>query len=350
MPFQLDASIPTAATDGTKVLFNPQFVDKLDDKELLFLVAHEIMHPVFEHHARRRERDPMLWNIAGDYVINYLLVQERVGTMPKMGLYDQAIYAAGNGMTDVIYENLRQEQEATGQEPDPSGDGSGSALDQVLDASGTPQEVEQATQEMKVRIAQAAQAARAQGRLSAGFKRFVDSILQPKVNWRDVLQRFVERAKTDQRSWSRFNRRFLSQGLYLPSISGESMGELVIAIDCSGSINDRVLAQFAAEVRTIKDDLCPVAIHCVYFDSEVSHHDVVTQDDDLNIQPHGGGGTAFSPVFQFIQDNGIEPVATVFLTDLYCSDFGYAPDYPVLWVSNGDDKAPFGEVVMMEDK
>ena len=351
MPFQLDAGIPTAATDGTKVLFNPQFVGKLDDKELLFLVAHEIMHPVFDHHCRRGSRDPQLWNIAGDYVINQLLVDEGVGSMPKMGLLDRKIHDAGNGMTDKIYNNLLEEQQKQGSKcVDPSGDGSGQALDQVLDAPGSPGELEQIAQEMKVRVAQAAQAAQAAGKLSAGMKRVVGEILQPKVNWRDVLQRFVERAKTDQRSWARFNRRFLSQGLYLPSISGEAMGELVVAIDCSGSITDSVLSQFASEVRTIKEDLCPVAIHCVYFDSEVSHHDVVTQDDDLDIQPHGGGGTAFSPIFQFIQDEGINPVACVVLTDLYCNDFGYAPDYPVLWVSNGKDEAPFGEIVLMEDK
>jgi predicted metal-dependent peptidase len=85
----------------------------------------------------------------------------------------------------------------------------------------------------------------------------------------------------------------------------------------------------------------------VYFDSEVSHSESYAPEDDLDIKAHGGGGTAFSPVFRYAEEHGIQPVACVFLTDLYCYDFGDAPEYPVLWVSNGDDKAPFGEVVMM---
>jgi predicted metal-dependent peptidase len=349
MPFVVTDEVPTAATDGTQVLFNPDFVDKLDHKELLFLVAHEVMHPVFDHHTRRGSRDTKLWNIAGDYVINYLLVQEQVGKMPQKGLYDATIYKEGNGNTDTIYDLLKQDEESGGRVL-ATPNGRGDPLDQVIDATGTHQELEQASQEMQIRVAQAAQAALAQGKLSAGLRRFADSVIQPTVNWRDVLHRFVQRAKNDQRTWSRPSRRFLSQGLFMPSVSGEQMGELVVAIDCSGSIGERELAQFAAEIVVIKDDMMPVAIHCVYFDSVVSHHETYTQADVLDIRPHGGGGTAFSPVIQFLADNDITPVACVFLTDLQCSDFGDAPDYPVLWVSNGAAYAPFGEVVMMEGK
>ena len=149
--------------------------------------------------------------------------------------------------------------------------------------------------------------------------------------------------------WARPNRRFLSQGLYLPSVSGESLGEIAFAVDCSGSIGEDEINQFASEITTVWQDQRPTKVHVIYFDSEVSHYDEFEQEDEPVVKPHGGGGTAFSPVFRYMADKGIEPVACIFLTDLCCNDFGDAPDYPVLWVSTHDDKAPFGEVVMMED-
>jgi predicted metal-dependent peptidase len=185
------------------------------------------------------------------------------------------------------------------------------------------------------------------GKLSAGAKRFIDSIVQPKMPWRDILERFVsKRAKTD-RSFSRPNRRFFPLGLYLPAMSGESLGRIAIAVDCSGSINDATLQEFAAEITAIKKLTNPSAIDVYYFDSEVSHEESYGPSDELDIKPHGGGGTAFSPVINAINSKAELPVACVFLTDLYCSDFGDAPDYPVLWVSNGRDTAPWGEVITM---
>jgi predicted metal-dependent peptidase len=331
------------------VKFNPDFCEKLSDEELKFLVAHECMHPMLEHPFRRGERDIRRWNKAGDYVINQLLVDENMGKMPEGGLYDNDIWQQGNGTTDGIYKVLPAEEDGEGGVG--SVGGQGDPLDECLDADGSPAEQEQNAAEWKVKVAQAAQAAKMMGKMSAGVERFVGTVLQPKVDWREVLQRFVEKCKDDTRSWARPNRRFLSQGMYLPSTSGEAMGELVVAVDCSGSIGQEEIDQFASEVLTIKEDSNPSAIHVVYFDSEVSHYDKFTRDDEVHITPHGGGGTAFSPVFEYLEKHNIEPVACVFLTDLYCSDFGNEPAYPTLWVttdSNSTD-APFGEVVVMND-
>ncbi len=349
MPFEVTTEVPTAATNGKMVKFNPDFCEKLSDEELKFLVAHECMHPMLEHPFRRGERDIRRWNKAGDYVINQLLVDENMGKMPEGGLYDNDIWQQGNGTTDGIYKVLPAEEDGEGGVG--SVGGQGDPLDECLDADGSPAEQEQNAAEWKVKVAQAAQAAKMMGKMSAGVERFVGTVLQPKVDWREVLQRFVEKCKDDTRSWARPNRRFLSQGMYLPSTSGEAMGELVVAVDCSGSIGQEEIDQFASEVLTIKEDSNPSAIHVVYFDNEVSHYDKFTRDDEVHITPHGGGGTAFSPVFEYLEKHNIEPVACVFLTDLYCSDFGNEPAYPTLWVttdSNSTD-APFGEVVVMND-
>ena len=344
MPMKIDNNVPTAATDGKRVLFNEDFCKELDDEELKFLVAHECMHPMLEHNFRRGERDRYKWNQAADYVINKLLTDEGIGKMPKQGLLDENIYQAGGGTSDGIYNNLPdtpEDQQGNG--------GQGQPLDSCEDGQGSPAEVAQQQAEWKVKVAQAAQSAKMMGKLSAGLERLVAEILTPKVDWRDVLQRFVVKCRSDQRSWARPNRRFLSQGLYLPSVSGETLGEIAFAVDCSGSIGQDEINQFASEITTVWQDQRPTKVHVIYFDSEVSHYDEFDRDNEPVIKPHGGGGTAFSPVFRYMEEHGINPVACIFLTDLCCDDFGDEPDYPVLWVSTHSDKAPFGEVVMMEN-
>ena len=344
MPMSIDNSVPTAATNGKRVLFNEEFCNGLSDEELKFLVAHECMHPMLEHNFRRGERDTYKWNQAADYVINKLLTDEGIGKMPEQGLLDDNIYKQGGGTSDGIF-NLLPDTPQDGQ----GNGGQGQPLDSCEDGQGSPAEVSQQQAEWKVKVAQAAQSAKMMGKMSAGLERLVDEILKPKVDWRDVLQRFVVKCRSDQRSWARPNRRFLSQGLYLPSVSGESLGEIAFAVDCSGSIGQDEINQFASEITTVWQDQRPTKVHVIYFDSEVSHYDEFGQDDEPVVKPHGGGGTAFSPVFKYMTEHGIEPVACIFLTDLCCDDFGDAPDYPVLWVSTHDDKAPFGEVVMMEN-
>ena len=336
LPYIIDQNIPTAATNGKCIKFNPDFVDTLTDEELTFLVAHECFHPMLEHNFRRGERDHRKWNQAGDYVINQLLTDEKIGKMPKQGLLNKSIYDAGGGTTDGIYGIL----------PDSNDEGD-DPLDDCEDGDGTPAEKEQQKAEWKVKVAQAAQAAKMMGKLSANLARLVDEVLQPKVDWRDVLRRFVEKAKNDERSFARPNRRFVQQGLYLPTISGEVMGEIAFCIDMSGSIDQATANQFAAEIRRVYEDCKPTKIHMIFFSHKVCAYDVLTSGDDFKFEPRGGGGTAFSPCFKYMEDNDISPVACVFLTDLCCDDFGSAPDYPVLWVSTEKGEAPFGEVVLM---
>jgi len=347
MPFIIDDSInpPTAMTNGKEVRFHPDFCNSLTQQELVFLVAHECMHPMLEHTIRRRGRDGYKWNVAADYVINKLLVDEKIGTMPKQGLLDQDIYQRGDGTAEGIYAILPPSQDGGSSGGLPGGGSGGAPLDNIEE----PDDADKAEQEAiwKVKIAQGAQAARMCGKLSTNFKRLVESVLKPKVDWRDVLARFLVRARTDERSWARPNRRFIAQGMYLPSVSGTQMGEIVVAVDCSGSIRNDEIDQFAAEIRSIHYDLMPAKLHVIYFDSKVKRADTFGTYDDVVINPKGGGGTAFSPVFKHIDAEGIQPVACVVLTDLCCDDFGLAPDYPVLWVSTDGKSAPFGEVVMM---
>lgn len=343
MQIIVSTDVKTAATNSKWIKFNPQFCEELDDEQLKFLMAHEVFHPMFEHNFRLKGRNHKKWNKAGDYVINQILTDEHIGKFIDGGLLNKSIYDAGKGTTDGIYDILPEDDNGGGGGGDIGGTG-----DDLVEAEGSPAEIEQARAEMKVKVAQAAQAAKMMGKLSAGMERLVAATLQPKVDWRDVLRRFVQKQKNDTRSWARPNRRMASLGMYLPSISGDVLGELTFAIDCSGSIGQKELDEFAAEINFVWNDMLPVKVHVLYFDSEVCHYDKFERGDTLEIKPHGGGGTAFSPVFRYMEDHQINPVATIFLTDLYCNDYGPAPDHPVLWVCNSDqDNAPWGEVVKM---
>jgi predicted metal-dependent peptidase len=339
--------------------YSPAFVAKLTDPELVFLVCHEVMHPMFHHNSRIKGRDPKLWNVAADLVINEHICEDDelgkkgIAKMPAGGVRDSAIFAKAGGSTEEVYRLLQQTKD---EQPQRGGKGQGQGQgvpdeapwDDLLDDAGmTDAEKTEQEQDMNLRVAQAAQSAKASGKLSANLKRLVGEVLTSKVDWRDVLRNFVFKARTDERSYSRFNRRFMSSGLYMPSISGEQMGEMLIAIDCSGSIGQKELDEFGSEVRAIHEDACPVKLHIVYFDSRVCHYDVFERQDTVTVAPHGGGGTAFSPIFRYAERHDIDPVCCVVLTDLECSDFGPAPEYPVLWVTNGSTKAPWGQVIKM---
>ena len=340
MPLELDPDMKhLASTNGRRIRLNPVMIEKeeLTDEHLQFLIAHECFHPMLEHNYRRNGRNPKKWNIAGDFVINQLLHDEKVGKFIPGGCLNSSIYAAGKGTTDGIYAIL----------PDSNDGDIGGAGEDIEDGEGSPAELEQQAAEWRVTVAQAAQAAKMMGKLSANMQRFVDETLRPKVDWRDVLRRFMQKAKTDTRSFARPNRRFLSQGLYLPSVSGEALGDIVVAVDCSGSISAQEINVFAAEMRGIKEDGNPSGVHVVYFTDRVCAVESFTRDDTLTIAPNFTGGTAFSPIFREIASLNIEPAACVVLTDLCCDDFGPAPEYPVLWVSNASDKAPWGEVVKL---
>lgn len=356
MPIKEDSSIPTMATDGESIVYNPQWTESLSLDETTFVLAHETLHCVFDHMGRRGARTPNRWNQAADYVINEILIKQRIGSMPHGGLYNPQLTAQGNNTAEGVYKLLPEssENKKSGQK--------GGALDQVHDAgskqgTGSTDAATQAAASaaLKVRVIQAKNAAKMQGKLSADLDRLVDDMVKPKVDWKAVLRRFIsERAKVDA-TFARPKRRFLAEDLYLPSLNGQKMGKLAIAVDCSGSVDQRLLNLFSAEINAIREDMRPSGLDIIYFDSKVCKTTSVSDEESLTIKPVGGGGTAFSPVFEHVNAMTEEPACVVFLTDLICHDFGPRPAYPVLWcvlegVQSGWDKVPFGEIVEVSNE
>lgn len=347
MPIIEDATEKTLSTNGEDIRYNPQFLEGLTLQQTVFLLAHETLHCVFQHMFRREHRNPNKWNIAGDYVINDILIKENIGIMPHGGLHNPQLVSQGNGTTEGVYNILPDQDENKESGSGPSG--GGGSLDTVRDGGKDQAEVEQKSAEMKVKVIQAQNAAKMAGKLSQNIQRLVKNFTKTETDWRNVLRNFItQRAKVEY-TYARPKRRFLADDIYLPSLSGEKMGAIAIAIDCSGSVDPVLLDKFASEVKAIMQDVIPEKTHVIYFDAEVLRQDDFGSDEEFQVNACGGGGTAFSPIFKHIEEKGLEPVCAVVLTDLYCSDYGQQPSYPVLFASTAATEGnPWGGVIKVK--
>lgn len=355
MPFEEDSSIETISTDGESIRYNPKWTDTLTPKEITFVLAHETLHCIFDHMGRRGDRGPNRWNQAADYVINDMLVKDKIGVMPRSGLINADLVRRGNYTAEGVYKLLpeQDEQKQPGQ--------AGGSLDQVHDAGSNQgkEKPDQATLNeksalMKVKVLQARNAAKMAGKMPASIERLVADLVKPKVDWRSELRRFIsDRAKVDL-TFARPKRRFLAEDLYLPSLSGQKMGFLVVAVDVSGSVDKNLLDRFAAEINAVREDVAPSRIEVIYVDTKVQRVESFGPDDDFKLKATGGGCTDFAPAFKHVANLPEQPVAVIYLTDLYCHSFGQAPSCPVLWcVLEGDGlgmKVPFGEILRIDPK
>lgn len=335
LDFKGENSIPTMATDGRSVLYNPDFVTSITPKQVRGVIVHEILHCCMLHFDRMSSREPGRWNAAFDYAINPIVKQKF--DLPE-GCLEEARF---DGMSaEEIYNILEKEgkefpQPSVGAVMSPKGSGSGGS-DSTL------------AEEWKGHVVYAAQeAAKIRGSVPAGLERLIADLGKNKICWRDVLRRFVQNTCKSDYTWKMPSARFLPSGLYMPSMQSESMPPLVVAVDTSGSIGDRELSAFGAEMQSIIEEVKPEKVVVLYCDADVAHVDEFLPGDPLHLTPKGGGGTDFRPVFDWIQESGEEFSACVYLTDMYGS-FPESEILPTMWVAISDVEAPFGETIRLE--
>ena len=349
-----DPSVETATCDGTSLRYNPKFVDKLPLSKVQGLIAHEVMHPAFLHHTRRGSRDKRKWNMACDYAINTIL--HNAGFDLPNGGYINPAY---NGMTaEHIYtllpdnpdDNNGQGGGGGGGGQDPGGDGGVDDSPNSQNGGGSQSQQNHEEAEWKVAVAQAAHVAKQTGHLPGDIERLMEELFEPVLPWRNILRRFMTEKRNDDFSWKRGNRRFIAQGLYLPSrLSDDAMGEVVVVIDTSGSVSQRELTEFGSEIKGIVDEVRPSKVRVIYCDSRIAHIDEFGPDDDLHFAAHGGGGTDFRPPFKWLEENQIVPRALVYLTDGYGPFPEQEPDFPVMWaINNRNVTPPHGEHLILE--
>ena len=317
--------VGTACTNGSWIKFDPDFCNGLSDDELLFLYAHEIGHKILLHPWRRNGRNPGKWNAAGDYVINLMLYELGL-PMPKRGLLDHK-YA--NMTTEEVYNKLPDSAEA------PMAD--------LVDADGSEDSMSEA--EAQIEIQQAAGAARMMGTKASIIDRILGEALDSIVDYRSLLRRFLLDRANNQFSWSRPNRRFVHQRMFLPSRYSIELGTVGVGIDTSGSMGPKELAECGKELRALLMDARPQRTIVLYCDAEVHHVDTFEQGCEFVYRPKGGGGTSFVPVFDWFTQKNIKPTCLLYYTDLEGSFPQTEPGYATMWLTKEKHRAPFGETV-----
>lgn len=339
------SDIPTLATDGRRIFYNPDYFMSLPPDLQRTAIAHEVMHCSNRHFSRRGMRNPGKFNRACDFAINPILKDAGM-RLHESWLYEPQLA----GMSaEEIYNLL----------PDDPSDNSkgmgGNAQDEVLDGSETPDDPDATPVDMdaleaewKVNTAQAAFEAERRGKLPGHLKRSVGEMFQNKVPWREQLRAFFTEHAKDDYSWMRPNKMFAHLGVLLPGMYSEAMGPVDIVIDTSGSIDADTLNEFAAEIRAIHGQLKPSRVRVIYADADVNHIDTFGPHDNLEFNAHGGGGTDFRPAIAYAEEND-PPKVLVYLTDMMGAFPQHEPAFDVLWCATTKAVGPIGTTIHLED-
>tara|TARA_R100000951_G_scaffold29575_2_gene25562 strand:+ start:1290 stop:2474 length:1185 start_codon:yes stop_codon:yes gene_type:complete len=354
----VDADI-TACTDGKNVVYGRAFVASLTDPELVFLILHEAFHKMYRHlrtWKHLHDKSAKRANKACDYVINVQITDENrdgFATMPEGGLLDSRFKGMNaQEVFDILEEEEEEEEE--GQGPSGGGDDTGETLD-VHDWEGADERDEEEDKELERDI----ESALRQGSILAGqqggnVSDEIGELLKPKIDWRKELRNFISQqcAGQDYASYAEPDRRFLSSGLIMPSPVAETIPELLVAMDTSGSCWD-ALPYFLAELKSICKSLKAVKVHVMFWDAAVEYelHEGSAAEDIVIKDAYGGGGTDVNCVSKYMRDNSIKPTAAIIMTDGYLSDGWGTWSCPMFWalVRNPKARPPVGKYVHVED-
>lgn len=350
---ELRDDIPTACTNGRDEMYGRAFIDGLKDKEIAFVVLHEAMHKALRHLTVWRglyKQDPRLANMACDYVINLMIVeadpQETVVAVPRLpdGKPMCLLDTKYKGMNaKQVFDLLKQDKDRGGDEG-----GGGEPLDEHdwEGAKGLSEEDKEVLErEVDRALRQGAMEAKKMGGGAGGMSRELGDLLDPQIDWREVLREFVTSvcANKDTSSWRRVNRRFIGEGVYLPSLVGESVGKIVVGIDTSGSIGGQELANFMSEVVGICNTVTPDCVDLLYWDGEVAGHEQYRPGEYAGMtqvtKPKGGGGTDPVCVKRYMETNKIGAECIIMLTDGYVPSWGDNWPAPILWVVSQNPSA-----------
>lgn len=365
---------PTAGVDKNgHIFFNYHFVETLSNEQLLFLVAHEICHFVFEHSLRLDNRDHEIWNVAADYAINLMLHYQFNNSAFKIPdtvfdeswkNHDQKTHKYYGMVAEAIYDDIKNDQNNPWIKALKNkkglkdivfefGDGDGENIRDrripLPDKGNKPED--KYSQEIRDYIRKALTEAfvlsKSQGNMPGNLERLIQGLLKPKINWLNALKQRIRmgvtRLEKRDYSWSTPNRRFMDGEFIYPSPLGPESPKIVYAIDTSCSMSEEDITRAVTELEEIRRKF---NARIYFLDCDASVH------SSRWIGPHeplpklgGGGGTDFRPVFDHLNEKKIKPDYCVFFTDGY-GEFGEAQKHlNVLWVLTSDVQPPFGEII-----
>jgi len=359
----------TTATDARKIFYNSQYLEQLDLDQTQFVLAHEALHCALSHFVRRHHRDKHRWDVACDYAINPLLIDEGLKPPPGILLED-----GFTGMTaEEIYPSIEENCDDTPMdrhvydEQDNADKGLGQgekSKDKPKNKSSenegeggkgasqpaplTKSQQENLDTQWQQRLAAAAQIAKQAGRLRGAMSRMVEHNLQAQFPWRNLLAQYVSSFARDDYSYARPSSRRGDPVVYPSLRSGQV--NMVVGLDTSGSVSDSEISEFLSEIDAIKAHMrARIVFHAC--DSELASGGPWIfepwEEFTLPNNLQGGGGTNFNPVFDWVDQQDISPDLLVYFTDAQ-GDFPLAqPNYAVIWLVKGKAKVPWGHRVQL---
>ncbi len=362
---EVGSSVVTAGTDGEKVYMNCDFYQALSAEERLFVLAHEVWHCVLLHFVRRQERDPTRFNLATDIEIHFILQKEGLKEpyvlphnpawdgLSAEEIYERILTCKSSRQLDPGRESENLHSQDSGEGFDQHPFDSGGGFDQHL-FDGDAREQKNRAERMRRIVIQTAQQMERRGELPAYLQSVVARLRRPELNWRELLRQFVTSALGDERRWTPPARRYLPQGLYLPTRRGMRLN-CVVAVDTSSSTT-RLLPRFFTELSSLLNSFGNYELTVIQCDAEIHKVETFSDEHLLNGRKewdvYGYGGTNLCPPFDYVRENHLSPDVFIYLTD----GFGPAPDnapaYPVMWIlpQNGARPATWGRAVRIKNE
>ena len=389
----------TAYTDGVNKRYSKPFLETIDcEPKLRGLVLHENLHVALKQIPRGKDmfkEDSKIANMAADFVVNDIIFNikgtisggnEAIVALPEGALYDPFFH---NWNMREVYNYIRKENPQRGKGTGSSSDGHEDGDEQnsspsqggkqnsnnKIKANGkeydmggdgfdehdwesfkdiTPEELKELSDGIDKALREGGMLA---GRMGAKMPRAIGELLEPKIDWRDALRDFVSSAMKgkDEFTWRKMNKRQLANDMYLPSMENETIGEVIVAIDTSGSIGGAELTEFATELASICDLVQPDAVRVLWWDTMVHGEQVFKADSYGQIasllKPLGGGGTHVGSVATYINEKKLNAECVIVFTDGYVEhDIEWNIVPPTLWMitQNRGLEVPCGKKVIFE--
>ena len=369
MPEGYGPKVPqTAATNGRDEFYVRAFIASLADAELRYVVLHECYHKMYQHLTTWKElfeKNPKVAGIACDYVINLKISDENTDGFAKIptnpdgtpfGYIDEKY----RGMNSKQVFNLLMQDAKNQEQRGEAGAGQGSEAGEgqgkpgysdggfdVHDWEAADKLSEQEKRDLKKGVSEALrQGSLLASKMGSGGDRDIAELLDPQVDWTEVLREYVTTTCSggESATYRRPNRRYIGSGVYLPSTISEKVGEIVVAIDMSGSISQDDVNVFMTEFNDICTSMTPEVVRVLYWDTKIVrsevYRDAEVADCIKTTKPEGGGGTDVSCVQTWLRDNQVTPQIVLVFTDGFLGgDWGRNWGAPLLWLIKGNERA-----------
>ncbi|WP_345978977.1 VWA-like domain-containing protein [Sulfurimonas sp. HSL3-2] len=348
-------SVRAYASNGVRFLYNPEFIERRSEDEMIFILTNCVMHHILAHQQRRLNRKGSLWQLATDFAINNLLHKNGV-IIPQGANYNEEfkdMYA------EEIYEVLKEEHfngldDAYGNQNETNSDNPPQTGENQSEDSGAFSNIENIDDELDPQTESqwqyassvAQEVANKKSAMPSGMERLAKKVKANDVDWRFELYNAVNRHMRNNYAFMPPNKKHIYRGFALPSLASDTLS-LCVAIDTSGSINDELLGAFMEEFKSIMQNFPSVKIELIIADAKVHAHYTFQGGEKLDFALKGGGGTDYRPVFDYIEANLPMNTMLLYFTDGDGWFPKYPPNYEVLWALSRKAKVPFGRPLVI---